>query len=411
MTRKIIATAHDLVLVNPFAKNGGKPGRKCEQGRIGAKCHALPSHFNGTRKIIMRALKTQIALAVCICGMGCAQIPVYSTSSEKNMGETISPRRYYLPKGILVIKIARGSEEKSSKEEPVKIEVTTKMIADTESKYYLYRDHSNWYEDKYVIEVGQNGLLTSVNTTDTFKGAEIAKAVSEIGAKIAQLAAGAKEEPTAAPPECSKFSLNIEIDPYKNNADDINQEFFNNNDCIHNINVAYENLTDHITSLDGTRKPRNAEGATVTEQGANPANPEGTSKPTNAQATTVTKGIVYRTMRPFPIVIKSRDGKQSFQSFYVEIPDRAYETFVVDRGYFVDRVVNLTFTNGILTKDDITYPSEILGFLSIPLEILNGISQAITGRFDTRTTELTKEKAYLDALKQRNEALEMQRNP
>jgi hypothetical protein len=114
--------------------------------------------------------------------------------------------------------------------------------------------------------------------------------------------------------------------------------------------------------------------------------------------------ILYRHTTPFTVKVKSSDNSAYLEAT-LNIPDtKKTESFNIDRGFFVSRDSKLSFSNGILTKDETTYPSEILGFLSLPFALIDGISKAIMGRFTDRTTELANETAYINTLKARNEA-------
>lgn len=308
----------------------------------------------------MKTFNMTYALATCLFIVGCAHNPVYQTQKKSD----ITSRQYYLPKAILNIKIERKADDDSL----VDITITSKNVADTRQPLYLYRDHSLWYDDKYFIQTDSNGFLKGINTTNTFKGGEIVKAIGQIAGTAAQLAAMDMSQQTCSK---KKFVLEVEIDPYEETSQEIMEKFLNGK-CI---TIKYDPPKESVVNV-----------------------------PDGGQA-----GILYRSITFLLVTISNADNSSS-KSVYVPVPDMTkVQIFTVDRGNFVNREAKLTFENGVLTQDETTYPSEILGFLSLPLELLNGISQAITGRFGAKTTSLNNEKAYLEALKQRDDALQ-QRN-
>jgi hypothetical protein len=91
-------------------------------------------------------------------------------------------------------------------------------------------------------------------------------------------------------------------------------------------------------------------------------------------------------------------GQYQKKIFRVSVPDVADIFYApVRRSFFVNRDHAYGFTTGVLTNSTVDHPSEVLGLLSIPVAILNGVSQAITGRFGAKTVSLTNETALRNA--------------
>ena len=302
-------------------------------------------------------LKKLLFFVIFLLITGCTN-NVYTT---KNTPDNTS-RIYYLPKGNVNLKIVREKDDA-----PIAVTLTPSIVPDTSVKLFLNRNHSNLYNDHYIIETDKNGLLKSINTTSNYQGGEILKTLGAIGGKAAQIAALCKPVKSAITCKPKAFEFEIDLDPYEDEPKIVNDKI-DATQCVF-IDFAKMKIDNPLL------------------------------KNTNG---TYSDSILYRSVADFTLNIKSKEP-EVVKSLTVALPDLTkIESFDVERGNFVDREIDLTFSDGILTKDDSTYPSEVLGFLSLPLELLNGISQAITGRFDTKTLELQNEKKYVDSIKELN---------
>lgn len=283
-------------------------------------------------------MKKRHLLTIVICFLTSCTNTVYRTDSTPDD----KSRMYYLPKGEVHLKIER--KENNS---PIEIEITPTFIADAHyPPLYLHRNHSIWYDDKYVVETDKYGLLQSINATTDFKGDEIIKKVGELVASTAKVAIleglELQEKSTKVEPklcDTDKFKIEIHFDPYVDSYESINARLPANK-CV-TVHYANRKIAElQIGAIDS---------------------------------------ILYRHLVNFPITVNFNNNEQS-KILTVALPDiNTIEHVSIDRSYFVDRDAKLTFINGVLTKDELTYPSEALGFMSLPLEIVNGISSAVTG--------------------------------
>lgn len=280
-------------------------------------------------------MKKRHLLTIVTCLLTSCTNTVYRTDSTPDD----KSRMYYLPKGEVHLKI-----ERKENDSPIEFEITSTFIADAHyPPLYLHRNHSIWYDDKYVVETDKYGLLQSINATTDFKGDEIIKKVGELAASTAKLATfELREKATKVQPkfcDTDKFKIEIHFDPYVDSYESINARLPANK-CV---NVYYDNrkiVEPQIGAIDS---------------------------------------ILYRHFVNFPITVNFNNSEQS-KTLTVALPDiNTIEHVNIDRSYFVDRETKLTFINGVLTKDELTYPSEALGFISLPLAIVNGISSAVTG--------------------------------
>ncbi|ABB73424.1 hypothetical protein SAMN05216403_13222 [Nitrosospira multiformis ATCC 25196] len=350
-------------------------------------------------------LKSLFAIILLLMMSGCASI--YQTkqilgSEDEKVGIT---RQYYLPRGL--VSISGTVDEKKE----VSVTVESKLVPDEKAKkLYLVPHHSWWYDDNFVVETTKDGLLTSVTTKSTYKGIEIAEQIGAFAGAVAKIVPLAElkekekekeeeEEKTCVPALAIPFTVHVDIDPY--NKNDLQLKELNAN-CFFLEIGEDDRLKDWEDALkqkfDQAKKQMEKEKKfkQVEEQ-------------TDKTETPGIPGIVYRD--PFNLLIKIEykgkgdDVERKLYSFWVTIPDRkTVRSAPVNRGVFVTRQHDYTFSNGMLTKSTLDYPSEIYGLITTPLSLLNGVAQAITGRFDTAKESAANEAAYLDARRQLLEA-------
>lgn len=302
-----------------------------------------------------------ILVVVLLILYGCTTTVYKTTKTQAN-----DSMAYYLPKGIINLVLHRDKLG-----EPISFALTTKILPDENALLYLSKDHSYWYDDKYTLHTDENGLLLGVNSTNTFKGEAIIQKIGEIAGTVAQLAAktGAPKTPTCVnDPNKDPFNIDIDIDPYKDDPAIINSSILSSK-CVA---ISYNKPKYNLNQI---------------------------SVPADA--------ILYRKKSNFNVTLSTIDGSVS-KILTTPLPDASspnLESISIDRGYFVDRDFKLTFINGMLTQNETSYPSEILGFISLPLALVKGVSEATIGRFGAHTKELQNETSYLQAIKSRDDAL------
>lgn len=313
-------------------------------------------------------MKKRHLLTVVTCLLTSCTNTVYRTDSTPDVDQ--KSRIYFLPKGEVQLTIERKEDDA-----PIEVGIVPNFVADTDIPLYLHHNHSVWYDDKYVVETDKYGLLQTINTTTNFKGEDIVKKLGNLIGTAENLMFSASEpnllDDTKVFCNTKKFKTEIHIDPYKDSSEQINK-ILPSDRCIR---IGYDLLK--VGEKPNLNKP--------------------------------IESILYRHLTNFSVKIEFNDKQKKIfyeKTLRVGLPDlNKIEHFNVDRGYFVDRDTKLAFINGVLTKEESTYPSEVLGFISLPLELVNGISNAITGRFDLKTKELQNETTYLQAQKSRNDAL------
>ncbi len=303
-------------------------------------------------------------LLVSILTTGCA---IYETKIQAEPQHIVKNnlQQYFLPKGIISVKL-----ERSAKDGVLVIESKVKIVADNhlEKHFFLKTNHNFLYDDENIIETDEEGLLVSLDATSTFKGPEIlAKAAEGFGYALKFAASGFK--PTKDTEQCkddgNPFSIELHFDPYdKDSIDNVNKEI--NTRCF---------------MLEATAMKATAMGEILD------------------QIDKDNKGILYRLRTSYEYKIfsiktdeKTVEGKQ----FVVTIPDKdKIAIFNYDRGLFVTRKITLDFKNGLLTKTTMTSPSELYGFMQLLVSPLKGVSEAIVGQFGVASDRAKNEATYI----------------
>lgn len=295
----------------------------------------------------------------CILISGCATIYETKVNQPGN-----NSRQYFLPKGLIALKLERKVAKAG-----VEVTASVKIAPDLKTKLYLHANHNFTYEDKLVVQTDSSGLLKAVNAKSDFKGGEILSKLGELATAAMQFDEVGERQVCKKDQSQDTFLIEVEFDP------------FDGVDVVKDVN---DKLGEKCFKL-------NPKSSLVKAK-----QPKGT-----------TKGILYRGITAYPFTISSTVTLVS-KNFEAVLPDKSsLEIFEYDRGVFVSRNIDLTFENGFLVKSDLTYPSEVLGFITLPLSIVKSISDATIGRFGMRTTEAQNETKYIEAIQARDKA----RNP
>ena len=109
-------------------------------------------------------------------------------------------------------------------------------------------------------------------------------------------------------------------------------------------------------------------------------------------------GLWFRQLRGYEVIITQRDVS-AYESlitkrriFSVILPDKdAPFCFVVSRGAFIKKTTSLTIANGVLQAIHIEKPSEIAGFVKIPLNLSQQIADLPKGIIGAKVDVVTSE--------------------
>jgi uncharacterized protein YbjQ (UPF0145 family) len=112
--------------------------------------------------------------------------------------------------------------------------------------------------------------------------------------------------------------------------------------------------------------------------------------PVSADPAQPTRGLLARPLRTTMLVL-TRKGKPLL-SVALLVPDETrLMTVPVLRFPFIKNIATPKFTNGILTENYIDKPSEVEGFLSIPINMLKAVCSIPSALFSFKVTHLQKD--------------------
>ncbi|MDD5168095.1 MAG: hypothetical protein PHN75_04695 [Syntrophales bacterium] len=272
------------------------------------------------------------------------------------------------------------------------------VVPDPTARYTAELNH--WYtRDDNLKLTTSNGILSSssVSSTDQMPNIilSLAQAIAAFGGVLPPTIV--KMAPTREPTEaCKGYSYSKIFDPAAGTEVKQVQEDLKGKNAAFELSVESKNAS----SLN--------KGATT----------EGGCIKNNNLIKGVSKGLVYRAPIPVQIRVSPTDvpgcisnQKTSAQSTVVVVPDSASAFVIsVEAGAFTTSNYTLAFKDGMPTDFNITRPSEVNAFASIPVNIAKALisipTELIKLRFDynseknaiigTQTDEL---KAQLDLLK------------
>ena len=113
--------------------------------------------------------------------------------------------------------------------------------------------------------------------------------------------------------------------------------------------------------------------------------------------------VYYRLLIPYQVSLtfSATDGGyyKSSQILYVPNKHSPILSCDINRAAFVTKTTTLTFADGVLTSSVIAKPSEVAGFMSIPLDVATAIVAVPGSIVKFRIDKTTQEKALVDAQK------------
>jgi len=306
---------------------------------------------------------------------GCADMYLSKKLDEKsNPKDSNHVMVYYLPKALLTIEFEHPQNDNTLS---YTFKHTPILVPDTSAGYKLYYQKAFFHSDKSIIQVNDQGLLQSSDGATTSQIPTIFTKLAEVGAKLAE---GAKfgvaslGEPKPGTPKNFKRTFDPcekEADAVKTDLNKWSKEHFDGN---------------LILEVAGCSNVSNDSG-----NGANSSD-----------------GVKYR--RPVPVTVAIRDitSQAPLYKFVIVVPDKNNTfTYDIERGVFTETKNTATFTNGMLTKSDITNPSEVGGFFEIPVSLAKLAVSIPASLFQFRVME---EKSGAAELELETKVLEAQKN-
>lgn len=307
-----------------------------------------------------------IVLIVTFCGCTGA---VLQSSVNRAEPESIA---YCLPKGLIHIQL-----KETTTSGVYELTVEPKIVPDETKLYKLKYLPNSWADDTIDITVGDNGLLKSVATTTVDRTVDIIQKLTEIAKELAKAVTPIK----GVRPEEVKFKavLDVLIDPDEPIDGNITKV----------LGAAGIQLTiDPPPAKDADGKLTDTQGSPE----ASPGEPAAASKPPRAS-------IYYRPLKQYKVTFTNTGATAAkfIRTEVIYLPNKKEDPLTLDitRAPFVSKQSTLTFTDGMLTRYQITKPSEVLAGLEIPLKVIKTIIALPTDLIQLKIDYSTKETAWL----------------
>jgi hypothetical protein len=345
-------------------------------------------------------------LLLCGCArsmLQSSQLPIETVDKVRDLNMV-----YSLPKGMIHFK-NDGKE----------VTVETVYVPDPEQYFTLAYLPRGSYDETVAVTVTSDLLLSQIEITSKPKIGEILMQALELGKAIAKL-------PIAfAKGEDPKNVFDVMIDPKvlltKKTTKDV-QELATLRDKEQEleakvktlqgkgkditkpeqadleqlVNMEIPGLKNQITNVKNKMTGSESLASLVTFTGIEDISLTRLFPTGNTQSIpSPTTGVKYRPLLPYRLEIR---GPKYFFVKIVYLPNEApIITLDVTRPAFAERVTKLSFTNGVLTKIDLTRPSEILAFAKIPVELVKAIAGLPMDLINFKVENVTANTNYLQA--------------
>lgn len=278
---------------------------------------------------------------------GCAGTIIKSSPK----GITEQPDRsgtfYYLPEGKIRVKI-------EPEKKILKLTVSLLYEPDPNYSYFLEYNPSAGAHDNVTVTLTNTALLQKVSATSKDEVGAILVKVAETVGVAAKLVVAAPFTPTVVPVPKIEQLFDVTVNPTDYH------EFIELKENLrkdpYGIEVSIKPLTDAIQGFQNGEPPINGF--------------------PRRECINSLRGVCYRPVRPYVLTLRDieTNGKKFLQNVNIYIPNGAPITsFDISRAAFVEKKTELTFENGILTTIQVNKPSEILGAVSVPFDILKAI--------------------------------------
>jgi len=366
------------------------------------------SHGRNTRrncKSITWLSLVAIGVGICSFIYGCTVIRSTQAHLLQDKPGALRENRvaYFLPTGVIHVQITKksnssGSEDaqngakKGGKKPPTEINgcsvtLSTEYVPDVNQLFLAEYLPSPLSNDKIVkISVDQKGLLATVETETEDRSPAIIKKIGELVVTAAlKVPLPQRVQPSVKGAKKVGCNVNTIIEPFANQYSITGADCYTNNNgltwCLQPIGAA---LKDWPNGDWFTTPPCSKRQAASTDS---PCQRE---------------GIFYRPLLPYKFELK--EPVQLSTVLY--LPNRSpILALDISRATFVDNHYTMKFTDGVLTSISWTKPSELEGFLSIPLDLARTVT-SIPGQL--LTVKVQNAQANQNALEAQAAALQAQ---
>jgi hypothetical protein len=291
-------------------------------------------------------------ILVGVLAMTCSCVMLQS--QHQNVTEKVQEPNvmgYFLPKGLIHVQF---KPKEGSTTGEYELTITTEYVPDPNFFYTLKYQPSAISNDTInKVAVSQQGLLTHVQVSAEDKTADIinklvliAKApfVPSIPVPGAALTALTKE---GTPKKLLAFDMVIDPTPPPSPPP------LRRPNSIEEANAKLKDYKIQLSLI-------NWEGQRTVIPSASPLDPS--------------QGVYYRPLLPWTLRVESTDNNLFIKDATIYLPNGApILSLDITRAAFVTKSIHYTFTDGILTQLEISKPSEVLGFVDIPLNVIKAI--------------------------------------
>lgn len=288
----------------------------------------------------LRCIGIAVALA---CMSGCAGTIIKSHSVDSPV---LEPNRvyYFLPTGYAEIELI-------SQKGSYALTATIVYLPDPTKLYQVSVEESILTDDDVTFETSQNGLLKFVSGKSKDQRGAIVTKAAELAVEIAKAV-------VADELDVKKTLLKVLIDPT-----DQKQKG--------EVNGRLGALTNSELKID-------FKGIA------------GTDTILKAKCTSCDVGLKFRPLLPYLATVKQDD--KLISSGVVLLPNEApVLSLEVARASFVEKDTKITFIDGVLTKYEMTKPSQALGFMQIPIDIVKAITSIPSAMLQFKIDQTTKQ--------------------
>ena len=341
--------------------------------------------------------KTKIALAAAaLLAAGCQTIWVDSGKvSEGTPGERIGAF-YALPKGLVSLRVVKDiDKELPVAGKPYLLNADPpRLIPDPLHYYRVGAAFSAFSEDEITVTTTKEGLLTAVNTKSTDQSLAIVNKLIEFATEAAKAGAGMRMMTGVG-----TLNANVAVKT-------LAQEELDPTDC-----EAIARFAELAGSRIGRGGPigitvkRPSFDAALASTGSLETVCSGKAGLAPKVPARCDRGVCFRPLVPYTITA-CMSGAQvpcpvaDRGELTVLLPNDAPLVSVeIVRRPFVESTANYTFDNttGIVTSSLVKKPSEVVGFLSIPIAVLKAIVSIPSAVLDFKVTRLSDQKEVIEA--------------
>lgn len=355
-------------------------------------------------------MRKQLIVVLCLSATGCStmvgsySVPLpHSNSSapnaaqsypreqngDKSASQTVEGIFYSLPMGLIPITVegypiqnAKDTLTSTAKIASDRYQLTLTVgnpivVADKQQSYFLRFNHMLTFDDQFDLSTDENGLLQSAEATSRDRSGDMAIKLADIAGTVLKAAlpdnkpfflidGKGKPPPSATSCLLKSFAATWLFDPQSG--------------TLKNSNVS--NPT--VDLMDPISEPLR-EGQTITLH-ASVADPKVFSGNNNQYAPVYANsssdpapGILYRrsasttlsiSVTPNDKAMKGCGLYQIVRTASVTLPASKVYVVRATRATLVQRKTELKFTNGMLTGEKLTRPSELYGAISLPADII-----------------------------------------